>query len=155
MKDFKPTEAMRTAAKVVFLAMAYTETIRPIVEGYQKEILDFYQWEIAPEWADRRGSKETIILDPDRTYLLTEDDFTLYMKECAVAMDKASLTVDNPEHCPLLVAEDIQRLAARVLINTMEPITNLKAEDIHRPEQQKELVNLSLRLLAPFVDPKL
>ena len=150
--DFKPTTAMKTAARAAFLSMAYTDTIRPIVEGYQKEILDFYQWAIAPEWADRRGNKETIILDPDRTYLLTEDDFALYMKECAVAMDKAGLTVDNPEHCPLLIAQDLQRTAENVLIETMEPITGLKAKDIYKLEHRAKLLDLTLKLLVPFVD---
>ena len=38
---FTPTPEMIKAAKSVFLAMAHTETVRPIVEGYQRELLAY------------------------------------------------------------------------------------------------------------------
>jgi hypothetical protein len=134
MKKFNPTNEMIEAAKTVFMTMAYTETIKPI---------------IAKEWT-AKGMQDQIILNPDQTYLLQDSDFQVYLQETFKARDKAGLRVDNPEFCPLLVAEDLQRQAERALIEAMEPVTHLEPARLYG-DNRKKFLDLTLKLLAPFV----
>lgn len=153
MEKFKPTQEMIEAAKAVFMTMAYVETIKPIVKRYEKAILEKHQFHIAKVWtADKPGRKmpDQIILNPDQTYLLEDSDFQLYYKETLKARDEAGLKVDNPEHCPLLVAEDLQCQAENALIVAMEPVTHLEPGRLYG-DNRKKFLDLTLKLLAPFV----
>lgn len=152
-RHFNPnmiTDAMKQNCKTVFLTMAYTETIRPIVEGYQKEILNFFEWKIDKQWVEK-GMEDQIIRDPDKAYLLSDEDFKSYLAHCNIARKKANLHVDNPEFCPLLVAESLQNDAERLFIDSMEPITGLKAKDIILLKHRKQLLDICLRLVVRFV----
>jgi hypothetical protein len=120
---------MKQAAKNVFMAMAYTRTIRPIVEEYQKRVIA----EIKPQMDDKwlgRGMTQKPITDAKDTYLMKDSDFQTYLKRCNEERIKARLHVDNEEFCPLLVAEDLQRQAERVFIEAMIPITHLTPERV-------------------------
>jgi hypothetical protein len=60
---FTPTAAMIKAAENVFVAIAFEQTVRPIVEGYQRKILAERTWRCAPEYierAQRRASDEPV-----------------------------------------------------------------------------------------------
>lgn len=146
MKQFKPTKEMIKAAKNVLIAMAYTETVRPIVLKYQQKEIDIMQ---AVNRYD--GS---IITNPAHSYLMSDEDFEIYHKAIKEARDKAGLKVEHEDHCPLLVAEALQRNAERYLCDTMYPISKLSTDDvICSPgglELYKELINLNLRLLLPY-----
>ncbi len=146
---FKPTDEMIQAAKTVFMAMATVETIKPIVREYEKEILKKYQFHIAQSWTEK-GIPDEVILDPEKTYLLEDTDFQIYLKDAFQERDKAGLKVDNPEFCPLLVAEHLQCDAEYILIETMEPVTHLQPSNIYG-NNRKKLIDLTLKLLAPFV----
>lgn len=154
-KQFKPSPEMVQAAKNVFIAMAYTETIRPIVEGYQKKVLNFFQFKNNGEL--KRLSKrfpeikERVILNPKESYLLDDEDFKIYLAECNIEREKAGLKVDNPDFCPLLVAESLERDAKRCLVETMETITGIETSILTgHLEEYKKVVDLTLRLLAPY-----
>lgn len=151
LKNWQPTEAMITAAHNVFVTMAFEQTVKPIVEGYQKDILSFWRFKIAPEHVTRGHKKDEIILNPKHSYLLSDDDFKLYLAECNDARIKAGLKVDNPEHCPLLVAKHLRIIAENTLIDTMKPVTGIKTDQVYMLEHRKQLVDLTLKLLAPFV----
>lgn len=144
------TEDMKQAAKNVFMAMAYVKTIRPIVTGYQKAVLEKHQWHIASKWVGRRSETDRVILDPDHSYLLSENDFRTYMHETREQQKAAGLKTDSPDHCPLLVAENLQRQAEWCLFDTMEPLTSIKGRDLYGDNREKYL-DLTLRLLAPFI----
>ena len=153
------TEDMKQAAKTVFMAMAFTETIRPIVEGYQQKIIN----EMKPQ-VNERDSKNyqmefKTITNPKHSYLMNNTDFKIYLKRCNEERIKAKLHVENEEYCPLLVAEDLQRQAERAFIDIMEPITHLSADRVlcskDGLDNYKKLIDISLRLLASFVNNKL
>jgi len=159
-KDFTPSDDMMHAAKTVFLCMAVVETVKPIVEGYQKKILAEMQAGPKAEWCEgRRGLKpDDLILDPERSYLLSDNDFQYYLKKCNEEREKAKLHVDNPEFCPLLVVQDNLRKAQHILIDAMQPLTGVGFDDLFKSEKGLEnyekYIDLSLKLLAPFIDSK-
>lgn len=157
--EFKPTDVMVDAAFNVFLAKAVVGTIRPIVEGYQKAILAEGQWLVRPEYAGKRGAPAVeVIDDPSRSYLMSEADFAVYDGKCKQAREDAGLFVEKEEQCPLLVAEENERVAERELIETMADLTKVTHERLfNQPngsQKYNEYVDLTLRLLAPFVDDK-
>lgn len=153
------TEDMKQAAKTVFKTMAFTQTIRPIVRAYQLKIIDEMKPQVNERDAKNYRLGFKIITDPKDTYLMNNEDFQVYLKRCNEERIKAKLHVDNEEFCPLLVAEDLQRQAERAFIETMEPITHLTPDKVlcskNGLENYRKLIDLSLRLLAPYVDNKL
>src|SRR5690606_9577368 len=64
----------------LFKMTAFVKAVRIVVEAKQKEILSFYQFDIAPEWVER-GMKKEKVLEPSNTYLLDEQDFNIYLSE--------------------------------------------------------------------------
>lgn len=153
-KQFKPSKEMIKAAANVFACMAMVDTIKPMVTGYQKGILTRHQWPIDKE-SRRIAGKTSIVLDPKNSWLLNEADFKAYLYECNEQRKAAGLHVDNIQHCPLLVAEDLLRQAQRLLADTMESVTGITAHQIfcskNALENYKKYIDLNLRLLAPFV----
>ena len=159
MKNFRPTSAMIRAAENCFAAMALTETIRPIVEGYQHEILEEEKYGYAEKHLDRRGLSGTdYITDPQHSYLMTDADFTHYMKRCNGERIAAGLHVDNEEYCPLLVAEHLQMQAEHAVIDAMAPVTGITRDQIFQTSNAmanlKKLIDLNLRFLSQFCDTK-
>lgn len=155
MKQFQPTSEMISAAKAVFLAMAFVETVKPIVKGYQTAILEKHRFLIDPNLLkiDGFGDEDPVILVPERTFLMNADDFNVYIQETYEARDKAGLTVDQPDFCPLLVAEELLRKAEAALIETMKPVTKLTGDHLLCAglDKYEKYIDLTLRLLAPFV----
>jgi hypothetical protein len=160
MTNTKPniniTPEMKQAAKTVFKAMAFAQTIRPIVEGYQQKIIDEIKPRVDPKHGWAKNKTVTTFKD---SCLMCDEDFKIYLKRCNEERIKAKLHVDNEEFCPLLVAEDLQRQAERAFIEAMEPITHLTLDKVlcskNGLENYRKLIDLSLRLLAPYVDNKL
>lgn len=158
MKSFKPSPDMIRAAENCFAAMAFTETIRPIVDAYQRKILVEMQAPMAKEWTDDKRIAGHTILEPDQTYLMEDVDFKAYLTRCGEEQAKAGLHTDNPEYCPLFVAEHLQRDAEDALIDAMEPVTHITRNMIwnhpHNLEKLKKLKDLTLRFMSKFVDTK-
>lgn len=150
---FEPTPAMITAAEALFLAQAIEQTIRPVVESYQRKILNEGQWHIGAEHV-QQGDSDEIILDPKLSYLLGSIDFAQYNQRCHEARDFARLLVEKEEQCPLLVAEDNVRVASSDLIAAMEGTTGITADRLlcSGMEAYNEYVELTLKLLSPYVD---
>lgn len=147
-RTFKPTDEMVRAAEALFLAMAHVDYIKPIVNGYQQEILERGKWFIRPEYLERL--EQEIILDPKNSYLMGESDFAEYDAQCKAARVAANLPVDNPDQCPLLVAEHQVLQAEHALIETLghTDVNRLLCAGL---DKYKEYVDLSLKLMAPFV----
>lgn len=141
-KDFNPTTEMFDAAQTLLQAMAYMETIRPIVEGYEKEILDDMQ----P--LDRYEGE--LITDIKYTYMMPDDIFKIYDRRCRKARDKAGLHVDNDGFCPLLVADTFVVDATRTLIEVVEPVFKVSHHALLCSGMDKfhEYVELMLKLLV-------
>ena len=151
IKNFKITNDMKRTAKTVFLCMAYRDTIKPIVEEYQRKVLKFWKFPCASTWRGR-AFVEGAILDPKDSYLLSEEDFKLYHADLQDEQKAAGLKVDHPDHCPLLIAESNLVDAEKLLLRVMEPFTGVKLDDVlGNMDVYHKYVDLSLRLLAPHV----
>jgi len=149
MKTIEFSPKMIAAAKAVFMAKAWTATVRPVVEGYQREILALHNWHVAKRWIDR-GITDRIIIESKDTYLMEDKDFETYHQEGIEARKKAKLKVSEDGNCPLLVAENMERQAIRAMLTAMMPITKIDPDDVYG-ENWNKLTDLTLRLLAPYV----
>jgi len=156
---FKPTAAMIEAAENLFVALAFEQTVRPIVEGYQRKILAERTWRCAPEYlerATRMASDEPVeshVTDIKLTWTMEKADFAIYLGRCNEERSAAGLIVETEAHCPLLVAEDTTRKAKYALCEAMTSVTNMNADAAValKPADYNKMIDLSLRLLAPFV----
>jgi hypothetical protein len=150
---------MIEAAETLFAAMAFEQTVRPIVEGYQRKILAERTWHCAPEYIERvqrRTSEQpvkTYINDIKLAWTMESSDYARYLKRCDEERIAAGLVVESESHCPLLFAEDMTRKAKYALCDAMASVTKIPADAavvLKRTEYEK-LIDLSLRVLAPFV----
>ena len=151
-KNFEPTEAQIRCAEAVFKAMAHESLVRPIVEAYERAILEKHQFRIARRWVER-GSADCIILDRKRSYLLEDRDAQVFHAECFKARDAAGLKVERPENCPLLEAEHKRIEAEHALLKAIATTPGLDnfGNGIWNPGLRAKAIDLSLKLLAPFV----
>jgi hypothetical protein len=157
-KPFQPTAEMIKAAENVFLAITVEQSIRPIVEGYQRKVLAERSWRTTPELLaglQRRSNQPVAdeITDIKAAWMMANDDFAIYRKRCNEERIAAKLHAETDDHCPLLVAENITRLAKHALCDAMAGITKIdgaKAVTLPAADYDK-LVDLTLKLLAPFV----
>jgi hypothetical protein len=125
------------------MAMAHTQVTRELVEEYQKDILKRHQFK------HRRTGE--VITEPKHAYCMSESDLNVYHSECTKARDERGLGVDaNPEACPLLYAEDLERQAKRNLLDVTKPLHKIDYK-ILNIRQFNDLVEITLRFLAPFV----
>ena len=149
---FKPTPEMIAAAENVFLAMAIEGTTRPIVEGYRKKVIAERVWLSDPATSSDPGVPERVT-DPRYAWIMAPDDFAAYCKRCNEERIAAKLSAETDDHCPLRVAENMTRLAKTTLLDTMAGITNISgaAAAGMKTADYDKLVDLTLRLLAPFV----
>lgn len=148
---FTPTEAEIKAAKAVFLAMAHTETVRPIVEGYQRELIAYMRPMVASKWRERMGDKE--ITDIKHTYLMDDNDAKWYYAECDKKAAENGFKTPGPGYCPLLMAENLQIKAEAVLVDCMGERFGMTRHNLLCAglDKYKQFISLSLKLLAPFV----
>lgn len=152
LAPFKPTPDMMTAAENLFLSMALEQTIRPIVEGYQRKILAERMWEVDPELVTAPGIPEHIN-DIKSTWLMSTVDFAAYFARCNEERIAANLQVERGDYCPLLVAENTTRLARQALCDSIATVTKIDGETAAAlpAADYDHLVDITLKLLAPFV----
>ena len=151
MKSFQPTPEMIRAAENVFTAQALHDTVESIVKAYQTRILVEGQWPVASKLRDA-GIHETID-DPAKSWFLAPADYQTYLTRCEEERINAGLRVSKEGNCPLLEAESTLRQAQYVLIALMAPMTKISEADARMfpNELRDQVVDLSLRLLAPYV----
>lgn len=152
--SFTPTPAMIEAAETLFFAMARLSLIEPIVLNYQRLILSEGQWSVKPAFVEK-GMPAEVVLEPDRSFLLSEEDFATYDGLCQKAQVMAGLEVKEDFNCPLLEAKSALVEAQHQLAFTMSSVTGHSLDQVLMLPQESYLkyVDLSLRLLAPFADP--
>lgn len=148
-QKFNPTPEMIEAAQTLFAAMAWEETVGPIVIEYQKKVLAEKVYMTDAEKFNGRIEKKRIT-DPKDTYRMNDKDFDEYHEKIKRERDKAGLYVKSDDHCPLLVAENLRRQARLVLVDVMTPITGIKSENIWKTEHLQQFEDLTLKLLAPW-----
>ena len=150
-----PPADIVAAAESVFMAMTHESFIRPIVEEYQKKILEYEKYPIAEKWQERRGATwEDYIKDPDKAYLMEDNDFKHFLKRCREEQAKAKLKTDSPDFCPLLVAEHLTLTAKQLLIGLLEPFTGCNVHNLLCAglDKYERYIELNLQWLARFVD---
>lgn len=147
------------AAETVFLAMLARDMVTPQVEAYQSEVLARHKWPPAEIYRNVSASQaitgtDEVILAPAHAFLLSDEHFAIYLRECEVARLALGLPVSKPGGCPAIDAREDLRAAEGLLIDTMKEATGLSCEvvDCAPAAVRKQLVDLLLRLFAPFVD---
>ena len=150
-KTFKPTQGQITAAQNLMLAMAHQQLVEPIVTGYQREILERHQWHICPTMADV-GREQEVITDPKRAYMLADADAAKLYALCDEAKRASGLKISKPENCPLLEAKTFVLEAQRAIVEAMQPATGATWDQLmNNFSKLPEYINLTLKLMAPFV----
>ena len=152
MTKFKPTSEQIMVAETLFVAMAFEAQIRPVVEGYQSALLQKFQFKIARKYVEKK-LEDRIILKPKESYLLEDEDQTIYINACHEARDAANLKVDHPDKCPLLVAESLRMQAEERMIQVMGSMPGLEnlAHGKVYGAKRKEAIDLILKLMAMYV----
>ncbi|PPC88017.1 MAG: hypothetical protein CTY39_01410 [Hyphomicrobium sp.] len=127
-------------------------TVRPIVVGYQTQILQEGQWKVRDEFSERiAGDKERVILDPKESYLMSEEDFSVFNNRCQQAQAELGLKVEKEGNCALCEAEHFRIKAEHALIDAMAPITKIELSNLVFMDDRKKLLDLILNLLTPYV----
>lgn len=105
------TPELRSLVKSVVMTKAWVESIHPIVTGFQKAILQ----EIGA--TDNEGKP---ITNPDLSYRMDDEKAKIYFARCIEEIAKKNLK-HEPDCCPLLEAETLEREAKRALGEYMIP----------------------------------
>lgn len=155
LKEFKPSYEVIEAAKCVFMAMAYTGTIRPRIEKMQNELLKVRKFEPCQKWKDRGLiDLPEVITDWKHTYLINDEDSKILYADMDREIKKMGFNVPGPGYCPLLIAEDMERKTKRLLIDLIKPVTGFDTNGIlctkNGLENYRQAVELTLMLLAPY-----
>lgn len=153
-KKFTPTQEMITASEDVFYAMAHLSLVEPIVLNYQKLILKEGQWRVKRAYVGQ-GMADEVVLDPNRAFVMEDEDFAMYDSLCKKAQLMAGLQVKVAGNCPLLEAMSALSDAQARLVQSMSSVTGHSLDQLLMLPMDKyqQFVDLSLRLLSPFADP--
>lgn len=149
------TDEMVLAAELVFVRMAKVETIRPIVEAYQLEVLKEFKPRISDEY------KNDPRMNPNNLeFVETWDDLGLAdlegdeMKSFWEALHEKHIEngfdVKLP-YCPLLIAEHEVREAKWACHDAFFGIHKIPKGKYIPFKIQKELDELYLKMAAPYV----
>lgn len=142
------------AAKNVFMAMAVADTMRDKVVPIQHAVLENGKWPPAPKIASilkEKGFDASYIKSPNRAYEMAPCNFSKYVAACYAEYVKAGIAPDDPENCPLLVAENLQRQAEVAFIDTLETFTGLNSDQLYMPEYRREYLQIMLSMFAQKV----
>lgn len=150
MEKFKPTQEMIDAAGKVFFCIAHLKTVEPIIKALEEKLLNEMQVK------EKNG---TLITNADNIYLADEDVQNKYFEQMNVLLASNGYEeFARTETCPLLVAKNKLCTAKNHLINVMEPISKISYDMLYDSSDfladRKSLIDLNLKLLAPFVDSK-
>lgn len=144
------TKEMVAASETLFVAIAFEQIIRPVVEAYEDEILQRLQFRTDKCFAER--GIDRIVLNRKHTYLLSLQDQAVLFEETEKARTRANLKVSIPGNCPLLEAEHRRIMAEQAFLESIAEHPNLGNLKNTMPlETRAHVIELSLRLLAPFV----
>ena len=105
--------------QTLFEAIAYTETIRDIIEPKQQQIVDFYKFKVGKQWVDTCDFD--IITNHKHMYLADDEDFNIYLKEMSNFYKQKGLKIQREGNCPLLEAESLVRDIKKQIADTFEP----------------------------------
>lgn len=141
-KPFAATAAQLAAYRALLAAEAEVDRIRPIVRGYQVEILARHEWRPDPTLADLADGV-TLIREHKDTWLLSTENGRIFDAACEAArVARGDLPVSTPGFCPLLSAEVARMDAERELIDAIADVTGV----------QWARFKYDFKLLGPYLD---
>lgn len=147
VRNFHPTPKMLNAAQSVLVADAKKQTIEPIIKDIQRSLLS--------EMQIFHRDKNNLITEPENAWQMSCADFGKYTTRLHGRYLTGGFKVKYG-YCPLLIADNELREARKQLVNVMESITGLNAIQVLNAKKGLEyfnnLVEITLRLLAPFID---
>lgn len=143
------TANMKEAAKSLVCAMAYVQTIKPVVDAYHQKILDEMQPVVSDIWPRIAGKR---ITDIRESYLMGDEEHTEYLRRVNEERIKAGFVVENEDYCPLLVAEHEQVKAEWAFISAMEPLTGINNDSPLYGENREKYLKLCLGLVVPLLN---
>ena len=123
------TPALKDAVQAYLLARAYTETIRPTVQTYQRATLAACKVRYDPKYADRIACDGEFITDPKWSWMGRDDEIANYWQSLHVAHLAHGFDVE-PGYCPLLIAEHTEMQARWVICDEAEYISGLTRAQI-------------------------
>lgn len=153
------TPELRSAVETYLLAKAHVAMLKPIVDGISRAAMASSPVHIDDEFMDearfaRRGvasftDGNGYITDPDKLFMGRAADLDGYYAAKQALIDAEGLTPDNPDHCPLLVAESDLSDAEKVVIDAASYLT---ARAGKTPITSKTLINSGLANYRKYVD---
>ena len=147
LKDSITPERVLAGVKLL-IAKAKAGTINPIVKAYQKKILSKHNFKYASKW---KHENESIIIDPNQAYLMSDKDAKIYFSECEAEKKAAGFSYLPDGYCPLLVAEHEAVKARRSLFDIFEPVTGISRKNLFKLADIKKYETLLLQMLAPII----
>lgn len=144
----KPSKEQKQAARKALQAIAKTNRIRPIVEGYQIKVLKEMQVFDADD-------DTILIVNPKYAWTMSDENFKIYVSKCNEEAKKVGLYVDE-ERCSLLIAETEEREAKRELAKAFEDIFIAQGGTsidklIYHIDLYNSFVDLQLNYMSQFV----
>ena len=147
------------AAKALLIAMAELAAVKPVVEGYQRDILSRYYFSYDRNKDYRTPDENGRITSPDQMYLCSDAGFALYRRLCNQAQRQLGIYIDG-EKCPLLVAENNVIKARRRLIDAGEFVAGVSFDRLFIQKNVLQVFKdysnklLQYTLLAAEIDPQ-
>ncbi|WP_429321406.1 hypothetical protein [Paraburkholderia sp. GAS448] len=145
---------MIAAVETYLASRLCVEEIQPIVIGYETEILSRYRFKAR---RSALAGQEEIILDPKKSYRISDADSEVYFAECRKARTAERITIEgeDPDTCALLKAQHAVLLAENEVIKSMSDLPQLASLGdklfLLTLEDRKKAIELSLGLITPFV----
>lgn len=154
---FTPSAELIRSCENTLVAKAHVETIRPIVEGYQKAILAAGDYRVCDSWRESQTKGKTDpgqsrITDPKWSYLLGPKAAEEYHEACSQSAKDAGLRVSNEGNCPLLEAETLLVRAENDLLEAFA--SDMNEESLRRPmmlDHREKLLGLIFGLVTPHI----
>ena len=154
---FDPSPELIRSCEAALVIQAHLATVRPIVDGYQKAILAAGVYRMCEEMRQAitnagHDPGEARITDPERSYMLADDDAKRYFAACEKAAKEAGLRVKREENCPLLEAQHL-------LVDAENTLLAIFASDMGEPilacpikmEHRARLLEVIFGMVAPHM----
>lgn len=145
--EFRPTREMLNCAKDILIKKAYVDTIKPVILGIQKDVLEQQQY--------RNEVDNKIITDPKYDWTMGLSKHEEYCKLVSAKYRESGFEFEEA-YCPLLIAEHDLRIANSKLVDSMEQITNISKSDLISKglDKYNDYIDITLKLLINYIDRK-
>jgi len=151
-REGKLKSELVSALRAVLAAQAFLETIKPVSAEIYKEAIEIYKpvVEAKGHYVKSKRFQSEIgkpITCQERIY--QADDATtnkIYKYHKSKLAEKGFTAEKN--FCPVLVAESVLREAQTILIDLMEPYTNIPDDLLYLPDKRARYLEIVLKMLV-------